>query len=110
MSYNPMSYAVLRNAMKWANLPACQFHKNFQGKAVDGTMTAIYEVQFKLKEVQDYLALHVELPAQNLWAFQQAVANSFCSDVTMMDRVVDDAAGTVTLYLYIRVPKHGVAD
>lgn len=107
MKINPISFNVIRQSLRWANIPTPRLFRDGDAKRnVDGTLTAIYGAEFTREQVDNWNSLFSNY-ARSMWYFQQAIAHSFCEDITTLDRVVDLKAGTVTVFLYVRLTKKG---
>ena len=105
MSYNPISFDVIRQALSWSNLPTPTLTKVSSYKLPDGTQTAIYRAIWSYESVYLWSKPEDKFTVVELKAFIEAVTNSFCEDITCLQWGWDDVSQSMAIDLHVRVPK-----
>jgi hypothetical protein len=106
MSYNPISFNVIRQSIRWAGLPKARVYRDGPCKKLtDGTMTAMYVLEFPYDLVERWMDIN-QPRSKNPWRyFSQAISGSFSTDIVPMGREIDYRHNVVRQYIYVRVPR-----
>lgn len=107
MSYNPISFKTIRQAMRWANIPTCALARESITKTPEGETLATYIATFDRNQVDNWYALYsrpTSMPSQ-ISEFCGNIQDCFCDDIHVAWGANNPTEKTVTIALIISVPK-----
>lgn len=109
MSYNPISFNVIRQALTWQHIPPPQLTKLSSYKLPDGTMTSVYRAVWDYKAIVSWAGYKFNPDGYELTYFCHAVSSSFCEDITCLGWGYNDKRQQMAIDLHVRAPKRDKA-
>ena|ERR1700693_3832980 len=103
MTYNPISFNVIRQALSWANVPDCTISARPPDvEMLDGSLRKSYFIEFAVDSVARWLRRYADNSLDHA-EFRHAVAGCFCDDIEVICWSVSNSEILLRAQVIVRV-------